>query len=53
MAGKAIAKGLAALLKSDVPAPTSGRLIAREPTLSQAKEPNLTEIIEDDVLLDN
>ena len=33
MAGKAIAKGLAALLKSDVPAPTSGRLIAREPTL--------------------
>lgn len=53
MAGKAIAKGLAALLKSDVPAPTGGRLIAREPTLSQAKKPNLTEIIEDDVLLDN
>tara|TARA_R100001015_G_C4579383_1_gene136138 strand:+ start:93 stop:959 length:867 start_codon:yes stop_codon:yes gene_type:complete len=33
MAGKAIAKGLAALLRSDVPAPTGGRLIAREPTL--------------------
>jgi len=37
MAGKAIAKGLAALLKSDVPAPTGGRLIAREPTLSQTE----------------
>ena len=53
MAGKAIAKGLAALLRSDVPARTGGRLIAREPTLSQANKPNLTEIIEDDVLLDN
>jgi len=37
MAGKAIAKGLAALLRSDVPAPTGGRLIAREPTLLQEK----------------
>ena len=29
MAGKAIAKGLAALLKSDVPAPTGNKLITR------------------------